>query len=267
MKGILTNEHVKIVEKEAENPAHRIPGVISFGIGAKSPFSIIKISSKGLIFIKGTDDTGFDHIHQRHSFHSSKIFWDNFYNNKGDTIEREDSIGRKKLRLDNPSSFNPNSIPIFDYVKIADKVYSSKNINLEKNKNKELFDVYDGIAEGLDKNEVTYRLITYKNSKIVHTLIPLTKKYNKQEKRIINFARGNPKATLKLSNHEYQVRIPYKDEYSLRRYIIIRENPQDKEKMNWYIQINSPYERPISTELQIATRKMRIFVTRNFYGK
>jgi hypothetical protein len=249
MKGILTKEHILHVEKEAQNPMYRMQGVISFAMAAKSPFAIIKITPKGLIFIQGTDDTGFKHIHQRHSGNSQNDYWVNFYDNKGKVVEKKDNLGRKKLSLDNPSSFHPHSIPIFDYLNIADQVFGTQNLNNEKNKKKDVFDVYDGLASGINKNEIKYRLLTYKDSKIVHTLIPLTKKFNKQEKRIIHFARQNPKSITKLLNNDFQIEIPYKDEFQIIRYVVIvRNDIHDESKEKWYIQVNSPYEAPLVTE-------------------
>lgn len=268
MKGILTTEHIKHIEKEAQDPIYRMQGAISFGVGVENPFSIMKMTPKGLIFIKGTDDTGFAHIHQRHSGYSNKDYWDNFYDHKGEIIEKKDSSGKKKLRLDNPSSFHSHSIPIFDYLSIADQVYSFENLNEEKNKNKDLFDVYDGVAKGIDGNEITYRLITYKDSKIVHTLIPLTKKFNKQEKRIINFARQSPKSSKNVINGDFQIEVPYKDEFQVIRYIvIIREDAQDDNQESWHIQINSPYGKPIATEFQGNRLKDSDFRSEKFLWK
>jgi len=242
MKGTLTKEHIANVEKEAQDPLYKMAGVISFAISTENPFAILKITPKGLIFIKGTDDTGFAHIYQRHSGYSSKVDWDNFYNNKGEIITKEDSLGRKKWRLDNPSSFSPHSIPIHDYLSISDQIYKPENLNNEKNKKKDLFDLYDGIASGLDGNEFKYRLLTYKNSKIVHTLIPLTKLFNKQKERIINFARQSPKSRRTLTTNDFQIEIPYVDEYQIIRYIVIVRNaPRDETKEKWYIQVNSPF--------------------------
>lgn len=240
MKGILTKEQIAFIEKEAQNSIYRTPGVISFAVGAKSPFAIIRITPKGLIFIKGTDDTGFEHINQRHSPSSENIYWVNFTDNKGNIVDKKDILGRKKFRLDNPSSFHPYSIPILSYLSIADQVFSSENVNIEKNKRKDLFDVYDGIVSGLDGKQLEYRLLTYKDSKIVHTLIPLTKEFNKQEKLIVNFARQNPRLIIPINHDDCQIEIPYIDEYQIVRYvIIIRSDPEDETKENWYIQVNS----------------------------
>ena len=249
MKGILTKEHIKHVEKEAQNPIYRMQGAISFAVATKNPFAIVKITPNGLIFIKGTDDTGFDHIHQRHSGDNQNEYWDNFYDNKGEVVEKRDNFGRRKYRLDNPSSFHPYSIPIYDYLNIADQVYDLRNLNNEKNKKKDLFDVYEGLAIDLNRSEINYRLITYKNSKIVHTLIPLTKKFNSQEKRIIHFARQSAKSIRRLIDDDFQIEIPYKDEYGIIRYVIIvREDIHDEKKEKWYIQVNAPDGTPLATD-------------------
>ena len=45
------------------------------------------------------------------------------------------------------------------------------------------------------------------------------------------------------------------------------QNPQETEKKNWYLQINSPYGRPIATELQIITKKDEDFRQEKFLRK
>ncbi|MGV3586762.1 MAG: hypothetical protein ACO1OF_07165 [Adhaeribacter sp.] len=248
MKGILTKEHIAMIEKEAQNPIYRVPEIISFSLGTNNPLALLKITQKGLIFIKGTDDTGFTHIYQRHSENARKEYWGDFKDNKGNVVEKKDSLGRKKLRLDNPSKFHPHSIPIIDYLNIADQIYEERNLNTEKNKSPDLFDVYDGMVSEIDKKEIKYRLITYKDSKIVHTIFPHTKDFNKQKTIIINLSRQNPSSALTLLNNDFQVEIPYLDEYGFIRYvIIIRNDPLDNTKEKWFIQVNAPSGKPILT--------------------
>lgn len=248
MKGILTKEHILHVEKEAQNPIYRMQGAISFAVATKNPLAIVKITSRGLIFIKGTDETGFDHIHQRHSGLYQNEYWVDFKDHKGEVIEKKDNFGRKKSKLDNPGSFHPYSIPIYDYLNIADQVYDLRNLNTEKNKKKDLFDVYEGLAIDLNRNEINYCLITYKDSKIVHTLFPLTKKFNKQEERIIHFARQHAESRTRLINDDFQIEIPYKDEYAVVRFIVIvRDDIHDEKKEKWYIQANAPDGTPLAT--------------------
>ncbi|MBP6825014.1 MAG: hypothetical protein KA165_00505 [Saprospiraceae bacterium] len=249
MKGILSEGHIKKIEEEAQNPVYKMQGALTFSFASKNPLSIHRVTPKGLIFIVGTEDTGFTHINQRHSIHSSKTFWANFYDDKGEEIVKNDILGRAKLSLDNPSNFHPHSIPIVDYVLIADQVFNSDNLKNEKNKHKDLFDVYEGMAVGLNKEEMRYRLILYKDSTIVHTLIPLSKKFNRQEKIVAHFARRHPTMTHDTKDNRFQIDIEYTDEYGTVRYIfIIRNNPFNEMQENWYIQINSPYGVPLFTE-------------------
>jgi len=241
MKGILSKEHIAIVENEAQKPHYRLMGAFCFG---KDPLTIIKMSQKGLILIKGTDDTGHIHISQRH-FSNSKTYWDNFYDHNGTIIHKKDRIGRKKYRLDNPSSFHSESLGFIDIPNIADQIYHRKNLDNSKNKHNELFDIYVGLAKGMDENRIKYKLITYKNSKIIHTLFPLTKEFNHQKKRITNFARQSPGCTI---GDSIQINIPYIDEHKIKRYIfILRQNPYDHTIENSYIQVNAPSGKPLIT--------------------
>jgi hypothetical protein len=241
MKGIFTIEQVKKIEDQSKNKIYATSGAITFGIGAKSPFAIFNISSKGLIFVKGTDDTGFEHIHQRHSSASNKIFWSKFYNHKGESIDKKDSYGRKSQKLDNPSKFSTDSIPIISYQKISDDVYCKKNLKIKSNKSPEIFDVY----ENTSIDNIQYRLITYKDSKVVHTLIPLSKKFNKTAKRIINFYRPKEYTTTYTNNGEVFLRTIYKDEFNKVRYVVIIRQTEYEKK--WYIQYNKANEEPFLT--------------------
>ena len=74
----------------------------------------------GLILIHGDEDTGFEHIRLRHEIYSPKTYW---------KVGENDS-----LKLDYPSKFSPKSIPIFDYVLLADAMCRVDFINIEGNK-------------------------------------------------------------------------------------------------------------------------------------
>jgi hypothetical protein len=99
-------------------------------------------------------------------------------------------------------------------------------------------------------------------------LIPLDKKFNKQDKFVIDFFRQRPTVSLKLINDDYQIEIPYKDEHYVIRYIIIiREDTQDEKNESWYIQINSPYGTPIVTDFQGNREKDSDFRSDEFLWK
>lgn len=244
MKGIFTVEQVKQIEKASQHYVYQI-ALLTFG--SKSPFSILKVSPKGLIFVNGTDDSGFNHIHKRHLNNSKVAFWTQFKDHKGNVIERKDGFGRRKHKLDNPSQFHPYSIPVHDFVIIADTVYNNGNFNLEKNKNPELFDLYDGLASGLEGKEVLYRLLLYKNSRLVHTLFPLSKDFSPRNP-IVHFARQSAKSTVSIPSGQVHVEVPYTDEYDVVRFIvIIRNDPENPEVEYWFVQANFPNGMPWAT--------------------
>lgn len=169
MSSILTTSEIANILQIAKDPIYQIPGVVCF-TSKNNPLGIIKVSPKGLIFIEGNDETGFKHISERHNYYSDRIDWINFKDNNNNTRERKGIHGEIIKNLDNPSRFSPNSIPIIDFVRIADDVFCTENYCLEKNKERELFDLYIGCSKSI--NDRKYRLITYKNTKIVHTLFP-----------------------------------------------------------------------------------------------
>lgn len=103
----LSNTEIKVIEQTVhENPLLRLPQIVS-GIRCGSERNtIIKVSHiKGLIFILGDSNTGFQHINERHLYSSTKQYW----------ISSE--------IIDNPSRFEKGTIPISVYVVVADFVY------------------------------------------------------------------------------------------------------------------------------------------------
>ena len=140
--------------------------------------SIFKITPKnGIIFIWGDSETGFNHLHERHSFWSEKYYW----KQEGD-----------KVVLDNPSKFKRDSLPIEHYIRLADELYSKQNLNNEKNKSKELFDLYTGFVE--ENGKTKFHMLLYKDTKIIHTLYPHKKNNNK--KIHLNLRRGKASGKL-----------------------------------------------------------------------
>jgi hypothetical protein len=195
--NLLTPEEIKEIEKTAaNNPILRHEHVVNlFGQGHTS---IYKMSPRhGLIFIKGNEATGFNHIHARHDFWSTITFWK--------------ATDDKNAILDNPSKFNKSYVPIRDYILIADGVYGPQNINTDKNNDPSRFDMFT--AEFTDSYGLTaiYHLLTYKDTKIVHTLFPQTKKNNLKRHGKLHFGRGDvifeqsPDGTL------IEITIPYLD--------------------------------------------------------
>lgn len=189
-ENILTEKEIReTLEQERQNPLFNIPMAISFG---KERHSILRISPiKKIIFIKGDSTTGFEHINDRHSYWSDKSYW---------------KVTDSKIKLDSPSKFSRKSIPIGEYIDIADKLYDASNLNLEKNKKPDLFEMYSGIITDSGNVEMKYHMLLYKGTRIVHTLYPHS---DKHKKKIINYVKGKPKAEYHTKNDTFIIAIPY----------------------------------------------------------
>jgi hypothetical protein len=234
MNRILNSNEIKSLLQKAQDPVYKLQGVICFS-SKNHPLDIIKISPKGLIFIEGNDQTGFKHISERHNYYSGRIDWIDFKDSNGGIIEKRGKHREVIKNLDNPSRFSPNSIPIFDYVKIADDIFCAENYCLEKNKEKELFDLFIGYSKSI--NNVKYRLITYKDSKIVHTLFPDDNKSKKD--KTLNYSKGKligvymPDAGPIIS-----IELPYYDHKRIERFKLIIRRDHDSGHEKIYIQKN-----------------------------
>lgn len=183
----LTQSEIESIEQLVNNyPLLRHPNICTGMRCGSERNTIIKVTPKhGLILITGDEHTGFQHILDRHMFSSTKQYW------KSEEI------------IDDPSRFEKGTIPITAFVKISDVVFETKRNDL--NKNTSLFDVYQSevfLESGVSKE---YRLITYKNSKIINTLFP-TKGI---KKKIINLRRGNCRG--KETNEFRTISVPYRN--------------------------------------------------------
>jgi len=192
MEILLTAEELFLIEKEANDnleyyfDTHVIDGNATH-------ISIKTISKKNkLIIIEGNDFTGFKHLNERHSFLSYKNYWVPFDEN---------------LKLDDPSKFNPNMIPIIDYVKIAEVIFCEENKNITKNNRPETFDKFTGFLD--NQGSEKYHLLTYKDTKIVHTLFPDKKKHNR--KRKCRFGKGIAKVSTKFPEGYNDLSISYEN--------------------------------------------------------
>jgi hypothetical protein len=172
-----------------------------------------------LIFVKGNEHTGFAHIVDRHSRLSLKNYW----------ITRE----KNNPKLDNPTKFHPQMHPIIHFVEIADVIFNPQNKNESENKKPELFDLYIGIYNFTGKLEEKYRLLTYKDTKIVHTLFLVDNKKKYNPKKICDFAKGSVSSSFKLPEGYDDLIVPYQDAQGIIRYsILIRKDISDSEKIS-----------------------------------
>ncbi|MDO6599724.1 hypothetical protein [Tenacibaculum sp. 1_MG-2023] len=209
---------------------------------------IMKISPiNGLILIKGNEFTGFEHIRTRHEQWISSPNW----------AEYTDNLGEKKIRLQNQSLFRKDSTPFFDYCNIADSIYNKENLNLEQNKNKDKFDLYIGYHKHIESSNTKYKLVLYKDTKIIHTLYPQSDKNNPKKVKGFNLLRKGITGSWETKNCIIEIKIPYiNKENKIIYLIVIRKSPYNNlEKA--YIQINHKNEKPWKTVI-IGERKIEM---------
>ncbi|MBL7913051.1 MAG: hypothetical protein JNJ41_18455 [Bacteroidia bacterium] len=179
--------------------------------------SILKISKiNRLIFVKGNIYTGFDHIHARHDFFSEELFF----------------VDEK---VDQPTRFSSKIVPIVDYPRVADSIYSDLNKS-EKNKRPDLFDIYDGVFDSTCSLKGKYRLILYKNTRVVHTLFPIDNNKKKKKKSKTNLGRGRLQTDKNINSDTYKIAIPYFDARHKLKYLIILYNSIAERKTEFVIQ-------------------------------
>lgn len=207
MEKLFSKEELDEIQKSAaENFDYYWNAVV---IDGQSNEKTIETISKHnhLVFVIGNTDTGFNHLNERHSYFSFKNFW----------IENNDT----GFKLDNPSKFHPKMMPIIDYVKIADAIFSPENKNVSRNHSAHLFDKYTGVYKFEDGFEEKYHLITYKDTKIVHTMFPDKKKHNRK----VRFKYGKGKVSTKLkftpSEAYNDLLVPYENKDKITVYSIL----------------------------------------------
>lgn len=216
---LLTADEIDSVLKESTNPKYQIDNLLHIGIKATS---IQRISKKsGLILISGNEFTGLDHIVLRHHPMLKAGHWI-----KGD-----------KIKLEEPSQFRLGTIPLFDFLTIADEVFKPENrIDDQRNKEPELFELY--IGKYTDKMNVTmdYKLLLYKSTPIIHNLIPNKKTFNK--KKIVDLRQGFTSSSLDDKRGIHTYRIPYFDHLDVERAKAIITIQTSTGQEDWSVQVN-----------------------------
>lgn len=233
MEQLFTLEQIAAIQSEAKLELEKYLGGLVID-GEATEISIVTISEdKQLIFVEGNEHSGYNHLRDRHNYFSYKNYW---------TIN-----DNQEYRLDNPSKFHPRMMPIVDYVKIADTLFCEENKNITKNHRPDLFDKYSGHYIYSDNQPEKYHLLTYKDTKIVHTLFPDKKKHNKKIK--CRFGKGIISTKLKFPEAINDMLVPYEDKngeivYSIlfRKYysekierLIIQKHNEDAEVCEQYV--------------------------------
>ena len=236
MNSPLTQEEISEIIIESENPEYKIENYFHFN---PKKNSILKVSKhSGLIFFKGNAETGYDHIMIGHHPLFKVPRWKN------------------SSELDEPSQFPLGGIPILYFLRVSDAIYKIENLNTEKNKNPHLYDLYIGEFTDLMGRRLNYRLLLYKNTKIVHNLFSTSKKYNR--KKVFDLAQGfcSGKIIDHLGVEEYS--IPFYDFFEVKRLNIKIQLKVSTGEENWFAEIFNDKEVLISKQL-IETRMLTKF--------
>jgi hypothetical protein len=195
MEDLLIEIQIKSILIEAKKDCYQNIWYLNPG---KTPSCVIKISNKkNLILIRGNQDTGHQHIQFRHSYTSM----DKWINGKPDK----------------PSKFKVGSN--FSHIlTISEEIFSESNKKNDKNKNPHLFDVYEGTYKHEDNKSIKYRLVLYRNTKIIHTVFPIRSKFNRKIVKHFPFIRSQLSTRYKAMNAEREYYFDFLDEFENIRY-------------------------------------------------
>lgn len=189
MQQLLSKEEIEFIINDSKNPDYKIENL--FHPSFKKTHIIQVSKTKELILFYGNESTGFLHLHERHSNVSLKPFW------------------KENRKLETPSKFKTDIIPFFHYLKIAEEIFNRENLNIIKNTNVDNFDLFIGESSTSGENE-RYRLVLYKNTKIIHTLHPESN-LNNLKLNTNSYARGAASLSSNLETNETVLKIPYKN--------------------------------------------------------
>lgn len=242
-KNYLSSEQIEhILYKSKYDFAWQIPGIVSFGGDWKD---ILTISPQGLIYIHGNSDTGWKHIQDRHSYYSTA-----------------NQFG--KGAHGNPSKFLGKSIPINDYVNIADDVFTQGNIDTKEHSDGKMFVKYVGQSSrfvGSNGNKEDFVLILYRNTMIVHSLYPKKDIEKGRPKKLLeNLSRDQNLITakMKMLGTDVIVELPYVNRSSIVRYIILIRIDFKTLMATLHLQVNIPNGTPCFCTQKLANFKVHL---------
>jgi len=229
-ESVLNEFELSQVIEEAKNPIYRQQNLY---IPGRKKTDVLRVSpNKMLILIKGNSKTGFEHINQRHSNVYRKPYWN-----------RMKQDGTDKYILDNPSRFSISTIPFFDYIRISEALYTKENLNAKNNTSPEYCDVYEGQVELNHIEKSHYRLILYKETRVIHNLYPIGGAFT--PKKIINYHKGSASMKRYLSSCVSIISIPYFDYKETVIYRVIFRLDEFEKSDKLYIEICSKNGDPL----------------------
>jgi hypothetical protein len=215
-EDIFTKEELIQIIEEAKKPCYSRQNLMHIG---SDKLSIRGVSqNNGLILVYGNESTGYKHIRERHCHSSRKPYW-------------------KNNHIDNPTKFNLNTAPI-NYLFIASTIFKAENKNCEKNTKPDTFDLYIGLCKDVLGTEIEYKLILYKNTKVVHTLFINDNKKPFNKKKILNLRQGWVSGNHNIASGIQTFYFTYFNSEDIPLFKVILRYLEVEKKEKWYIQIN-----------------------------
>lgn len=230
-KKYLTPELIQEVLRQANDP---VWGMGIYSKFAKNWYDVIGVTQMGLIHFSGNEDTGWQHITDRHGFFSNTGYFG------------EGALG-------NPNKFSRQSTPGDDYRNVAEDVFLLQKQDTKPHEESHLFEKYRGWSSryaGSGGKEVEFQLIVYKGTKIVHSLYPSKNIDGKLPKRILHTLvrdKVNIGAATFLGSDYFLIKVPYINEAGITRYIAIFKVDIASLMTKVYIQVNGFGGVPIQT--------------------
>jgi hypothetical protein len=227
---VLSAEDINYILKTVSHHFFRMGVIGMFANG--NPLNPAFISSKGIIFIYGNKHLGVIHINDRHGYFSNRSDW-----------TKDRLSGR--IFPDNPSKYPKNSLPIDDYRQIADDIYVPSN---KVQCDNEAFDMYTGISTQIEGREMAFNMLLYRGTKIVHTVYPKQKTYNRIKKTSLNLKKRDLTVTTTPLEEVLIASLPYTDINDIIRFVIfVKLDNRTKVREIW-VEMTTPEGWPMYCE-------------------
>ena len=239
-KSLLTFEEISYILYDATDSQFEIVNLIHPGF---KKTDIMRISlDKKLILFKGNEHTGYQHIYDRHN----PIM-------KGSTWSQSGSLNES-------TKFSFNHTPIFYYLIIGEAIYCPKNLNLEKNTRPDSFDLYIGSYTDPWNITNSYRLLLYKDTKIIHNLFPEQRVYRKfKPVNGFNLRQGSTGFTYNVVNTKITYKFKFFDSNLVPRVTVSVETNQHLKTEIWNYDILDQTEKVLKT-IEFANHTKETFM-------
>jgi hypothetical protein len=222
MEILSQNDIENILENSKTNPVFQYYGLRRMINSKMNWKEVVSVSDKGLILIHGNSETGYQHIRERHDFWSIKSY------SNGKEFQAQSKF--------------PKSVAPINFIKIADAVYSLENLVVKnEHSDADKFEKYTGNYSFDGEIIEKVNLILYKNTKIIHSLYPQNKKYNKNKNKTkCPYTRGQVKVTTDRFLKIQEIFVPFLDINMKQKYGLLIDQTKADDIEDWNILYFNP---------------------------